>query len=409
MPHNNGHQLLGTNLVDSIGNHEVVRGAIRFVKRAVREAQLQVSFNFPEVYDTARDIKNRITDSWEENRKNPDPVVKAINDFGNTPVGRLVEAAVDPAGAAATVVQELGAGRLDPRLLALVGMIDLDRGVLRFKNVDNVSTGVYARGRGRFGRQADGQGRKVELAVAEKNVEQLEGLKNRDVTAYNATNYNVSPQGGDIGYQAEYGRAHDVSAESHHMSDHKFFGDASAGPDKPEVDKEFHKLGGIKGNDALNMVYAWGIKKSKDILAVDHNRIHNRLYPRLPERQFIQAKIDDGSWYKLKPKTRATLLKKASDEHVDIVMRWAKWKLALANADPTFRVLTPKMKRKYIEQQPKWFAELGKDQFPTYEELMAQPKGFNNDELRHVFGLSLGQKPSKLRRDVPLSVYTARN
>jgi len=291
MPYNDENQLLGTNLVNAFVNHEVVRGAIHFVKKTVRDAQQQAASNFPKVYDTARQIKNQITDSWEESRKNPDPIVKAINAFGHTPVGKLVEAAVDPTGAAAAVVQELGAGHVDPRLLALVGMIDLDRGVLRFKHVDDVSTSVYARGRGRFGRQADGQGRRVELAVAEQNVEKLEKFKNRDVTAYNATNYKVSPQGGNIGYQAEYGRAHDVSAESHHMSDHKFFGDASAGPNKAEVDKEFHKLGGIKGNDALNMVYAWGIKKSKDILAVDHNQIHNKLYPKLPQRQFIKTKL----------------------------------------------------------------------------------------------------------------------
>lgn len=282
---------------------------------------------------------------------------------------------VAQSGATTLVERGLEALNISPGFaMPLLGLVSV-KGAVRLRPKGTKNIGIVG----------DPQGRRVEQAVA---AGETTGLKNRDLNAMLATDWQRSRQ---RQYQQRYAQSRDVKAQAHHIGDHEFFGQAKAGPDKEKIDLLLNKKGVTRqGNDAANMVDAWGWEPGQNIYGKDHLWIHEELYPKLPARQTVEILMKEGKWQKFGAQSKANLLARVYGEKNDIVMRWANWKLSqIYRAHPELKVLPPAQLRSFVEQNPEEVARLGSmAQMPTYKQLMKTRKPQNNDFLRKVFGFS---------------------
>ena len=235
--------------------------------------------------------------------------------------------------------------------------------------------------------------RKIEGLVAD-GVD-FDQLKNRPRNTALATNYDISDQ--DL-FQGRYGKSRNVAAQSHHALDQELFGMAFDGPDGAEVRNIANKHNYRFGNDAFNMADVPGY-----IVGSDHQAyFHGKVYRQLPARRAIYDAIKDGSYYRYSPKYRAKLVIAAADESQQSVLRWAKWKLSLMEDKyPAMKKMNAKQKRMFINQFKDEFQSIGAGQQPSVKELMAGRRVHLNDDLRKVFGIEFGSKPSILSHPIP--------
>ena len=235
--------------------------------------------------------------------------------------------------------------------------------------------------------------RKIERLVAE-NVD-FDQLKNRPKNTALATNYDISDQ--DL-FQGRYAKSRDVKAQSHHALDQELFGMAFDGPDGAEVRNIANKHNYRFGNDAFNMADVPGY-----IVGSDHQAyFHGKVYRQLPARRAIYDAIKDGSYYRYSPKYRAKLVIAAADESQQSVLRWAKWKLSLMEDKyPAMKKMNAKQKRMFINQFKDEFQSIGAGQQPSVEKLMSGRRVHLNDDLRKVFGIEFGSRPSSLSHPIP--------
>lgn len=173
--------------------------------------------------------------------------------------------------------------------------------------------------------------------------------------------------------------------------------------DSDVIDDILVKNDVIKGNDAYNMVDAPGWEnKESGIFGKDHGLLHD-LYEELPTYKEVKQYLQTGAWNRLSPKQAASRLIALSREQDDIVVRWANWKLQeIYKKHPELKRLPPKYLRRWAEENPQEFANIGNmAQMPSYKTLMKQPKSFNNEMLRTLFGLQKGNKPNPKGRNSP--------
>jgi hypothetical protein len=247
----------------------------------------------------------------------------------------------------------------------------------------------------------DRQGRDVEAYLAKH--QSTEGLRDRDLNAAHATDWSRSRQDQ---YQARYAKSADVGAHSHHIGDHDIWGKAMTRGDSDVIDNILVKNDVIKGNDAYNMVDAPGVSqnyKETNIIGKDHSLLHDVLYPELPTYKEISQYLETGAWNRLSPKQAASRLIALAREQDDIVVRWANWKLQeIYKKHPELKYLPPKKLREWAERNKQEFANIGNmAQMPSYKTLMKQPKSYNNEMLRVLFGLQKGNKPNPKGRNSP--------
>ena len=275
-----------------------------------------------------------------------------------------------------------------PFAQALFG--EADRGISNFPSARPPRTKVGVVG--------DRQGRKVEAYLAKQ--QSAEGLSNRDLNAAKATDWSRSRQDQ---YQARYAKSRDVGAQSHHIGDHDIWGRAMNRGDGDVIDNILVKNDVIKGNDAYNMVDApgWETKES-GIFGKDHGLLHD-LYQELPTYKEVSQYLETGGWDRLSPKQAASRLIALAREQDDIVVRWANWKLQeIYKKHPELKYLPPKKLREWAERNKQEFANIGNmAQMPSYKTLMKQPKSYNNEMLRVLFGLQKGNKPNPKGRNSP--------
>ena len=258
-------------------------------------------------------------------------------------------------------------------------------------SVDEAPKG-YARVRGQRGRNrvVTSSDRKVEGLIAD-NVSTDE-LTNRSKKTALATNYELSDQ--DL-FQSRYGKSRDVASQAHHALDQDLFGRAFDGADVREIANK-HML--RFGNDAFNMADVPGY-----IAGSDHQGyFHGKIYRQLPARKELDSAIKDGSYYRYSPKYRSKLVIAAAKESQQSVIRWAKWKLNLMEEKyPVMKKMNSKQKRMWIEQFKEEFQSIGAGQQPSMEELMKGRPQYLNDDLREVFGIQFGSKPTDKSHPIP--------
>lgn len=261
-------------------------------------------------------------------------------------------------------------------------------------SVDQAPKGL-ARPKGQRGsnRVITSSDRKVESLMAD-NISTDE-LKNRSKNTALATNYDISDQ--DL-FQGRYGKSRNVASQAHHALDQDLFGRAFEGPEGADVRNIANKNMLRFGNDAFNMADVPGY-----IIGSDHQGyFHGKIYRQLPARKALDSAIKDGSYYRYSPKYRANLVIAAAKESQQSVLRWAKWKLNLMEDKyPVMKKMNSKQKRKWIEQFKEEFQSIGAGQQPSMEELMKGKTVHLNNDLREVFGIQFGSKPSNKSHPIP--------
>ena len=261
-------------------------------------------------------------------------------------------------------------------------------------SVDEAPRGL-ARPRGQRGdnRVVTSSDRKVESLIAD-NVSTDE-LKNRPKNTALATNYDISDQ--DL-FQGRYGKSRDAASQAHHALDQDLFGRAFEGPEGADVRNIANKNMLRFGNDAFNMADVPGY-----IVGSDHQAyFHGKIYRQLPSRKALDSAIKDGSYFRYSPKYRANLVIAAAKESQQSVLKWAKWKLNLMESKyPAMKKMNSKQKRMFVESLKEEFQAIGAGQQPSMEELMSGRTAHLNDDLREVFGIQFGSKPSNKSHPIP--------
>lgn len=337
----------------------------------------------------------------------PEPIVNTLDNLTDalstgyeaSPVGALDEGA---AIASEGVSQITGAPALGMAAGFVLGMVDGSPGI-------NVSRGGarfnFIRPKGK-GYRGDPTGRVVESMLAEGVP--VDKLPNpRAIKQARGTNYNISDQ--EL-YHKRYAKAPDILGEAHHVHDHDWAGTVFNTPDGEIVKNMVNKAGYRTSNDAYSMADFGGVFAVKDPLGKtlldaagnklksDHQGyLHDYIYKQLPTRIEIQNYIDNGSWERFSPKMRANRIIKSAAETEQAVLKFANWKLnKILETVPELKNKTGKEIRQFLTDNPTIFRRTGIEERPSFDELMALPKQYNNERIKNVFGIEFGRKPKKL-------------